>query len=132
MAISLISWNCHGYRAHLEDLKTLVNSVHPICVGLQETMLSPLIQTKLKHYNIIRKDNIHDARPIGGVALLYSQATAIQINIRTQFTLCSLYLPPKQIIRPSDFDDLVDQVPAPFIIFGDWKLYGVAPTPIVE
>ncbi|GIY13982.1 putative RNA-directed DNA polymerase from transposon X-element [Caerostris extrusa] len=79
-------------------------------------MLSPLIQTKLKHYNIIRKDNIHDARPIGGVALLYSQsfpskivpfntplqATAIQINIRKHFTLCSLYLPPKQIIRPSD------------------------------
>ncbi|GIY01809.1 putative RNA-directed DNA polymerase from transposon X-element [Caerostris extrusa] len=68
MAISLISWNCHGYRAHL------AHRVHPICVGLQETMLSPLIQTKLKHYNIIRKDNIHDARPIGGVALLYSQS----------------------------------------------------------
>ncbi|GIX70573.1 hypothetical protein CEXT_63641 [Caerostris extrusa] len=135
MAISLISWNCHRYRAHLGDLKTLVNSVHPIFVGLQETMLSPLIQIKLKPYNIIQKDNIHDARPIGGVDLLYSQsfpskivpsntslqATAIQINIRTQFTLCSLYLPPKQIIRPSDLDDLVDQLPAPFIIFGDWN-----------
>ncbi|GIY86509.1 putative RNA-directed DNA polymerase from transposon X-element [Caerostris extrusa] len=138
MAISIISWNCHGYRAHLDDLKTLINSVHPICVGLQETMLYPLIQTKLKHYNIIRKDNIHDARPIGGVALLYSQsfpskivpldtlqATAIQINIRTHFTLCSLYLPPKQIIRPSELDDLVDLLPAPLIIFGDWNGHNV-------
>ncbi|GIY76447.1 hypothetical protein CDAR_124761 [Caerostris darwini] len=74
MAIRLLSWNCHGYRSHLDDIKSLVNSVHPICIGLQETMLSPPIPTKLKQYHILRKDNIHNSRPVGGVALLYSES----------------------------------------------------------
>ena len=133
MALSIISWNCHGYRTHTDDIKDLINVYKPVCVGLQETLLNPTISPKIKHYNFNRKDNIQNARATGGVALMHStsfpvrninlnsplQAVAIQIQINTLLTICSIYLPPSEPIQQIELNKLVDELPGPFIIMGD-------------
>ncbi|GBN81339.1 hypothetical protein AVEN_205178-1, partial [Araneus ventricosus] len=104
-------------------------------MALQETLLSPAIEAKIKNYNIIRKDNLQNERSVGGVAILYLQnlpskpvhlnttlqAVAVQVRIKTLTTVCSIYLPPSQTIQQSELDALVRQLPPPFIILGDWN-----------
>ncbi|GFU43454.1 uncharacterized protein TNCV_53531 [Trichonephila clavipes] len=39
----------------------------------------------------------------------------------TTSSVCCLYLPPNVVIRQQDLNDLVDQLPAPFVILGDFN-----------
>ncbi|GBO37413.1 putative RNA-directed DNA polymerase from transposon X-element, partial [Araneus ventricosus] len=133
MAINLLSWNCHGFRTHIDDIKNIINKYLPICIALQETYLTPEKDPKIKNYSIQRKDNIQNGRAVGGVALLYSQrfssrplaldttlqAVAIQIDIKMLLTICAIYIPPNLTINQNELNTLVCQLPAPFIIMGD-------------
>ncbi|GBN91126.1 hypothetical protein AVEN_181474-1 [Araneus ventricosus] len=133
MAINLISWNCHGFRAHSAEFKTLINKYQPICICIQETYLSPNIDPRIANYSFLRKDNINTSRATGGVAIVYSnlfpskpvcintplQAVAIQIHIKMPITICTIYLPPHQIISLNELDNLIVQLPTPFILLGD-------------
>ncbi|GFX67726.1 hypothetical protein TNCV_4733181 [Trichonephila clavipes] len=49
------------------------------------------------------------------------QALAVRIHSTSLFTVCCLYLPPNTVIRQHDLNDLVDQLPAPFVILGDFN-----------
>ncbi|XP_035211813.1 DNA polymerase kappa-like [Stegodyphus dumicola] len=108
----------------------LVNTKHT------KTLLKPGKQTKLsKVLAIFRKDNIVGERASGGVSLLASldypsnslplitslQVVAIQINLRTLVSVCSVYLPPNVHIDQRDLDSLIEQLPEPFVIIGDFN-----------
>ncbi|GBN80570.1 hypothetical protein AVEN_108220-1 [Araneus ventricosus] len=130
----LVSWNCRGIRTKLVDVKALVNSFHPVCVALQETFLKPNAHLKLRGYNCVRKDN-DTGTSSGGVCLLTSnlfpsttlnlhtslQAVAVQVHIKTLVTVCYIYLPPNDAISQNDLNFFVDQLPAPFILLGDFN-----------
>ncbi|GFU40376.1 putative RNA-directed DNA polymerase from transposon X-element [Trichonephila clavipes] len=47
------------------------------------------------------------------------QAVTVRIHSTSLFTVCCLYLPPNDVIRQQDLNDLVNQLPAPFVILGD-------------
>ncbi|XP_055943785.1 uncharacterized protein LOC129974977 [Argiope bruennichi] len=49
------------------------------------------------------------------------QAVAVQVHVRTLVTICCLYLPPHGVICQQDLDNLVDQLPSPFLLLGDFK-----------
>ncbi|GBN87328.1 hypothetical protein AVEN_95539-1 [Araneus ventricosus] len=133
MAIHLTSWNCHGLQAHIDDLKSIINKYQPVCIGLQETYLAPGVDIKITNYKIIRKDNIHSSQANGGVALMFLQsfpckpvplnttiqAVAIEFHVSILLTICTIYLPPNQTICQSELDNLLGQLPAPFILLGD-------------
>ncbi|GBN51438.1 hypothetical protein AVEN_151283-1 [Araneus ventricosus] len=132
--VPLVSWNCRGIRTKLVDVKALVNSFHPVCVALQETFLKPNAHLKLRGYNCVRKD-IDTGIASGGVRLLTSnhypsttlnlhtslQAVAVQVHIKTLVTVCCIYLPPNDAISRNDLNILVDQLPAPFVLLGDFN-----------
>ncbi|GFU20752.1 putative RNA-directed DNA polymerase from transposon X-element [Trichonephila clavipes] len=46
------------------------------------------------------------------------QAVAVRIHSTSLITVCCLYLPPNTVIHQHDLNNLVDQLPAPFIILG--------------
>ena len=46
-------------------------------------------------------------------------AVAIQLDLNRKYTLCSLYLHPNEQIDYNDLDNLIRQLPRPFIILGD-------------
>ena len=46
------------------------------------------------------------------------QAVAVSITLHRVITLCSIYIPPSSRLSLKDLDDLVPQLPSPFILLG--------------
>ncbi|GFY17258.1 putative RNA-directed DNA polymerase from transposon X-element [Trichonephila clavipes] len=76
-----------------------------------------------------------NASPTGGVCLFTSnlypsnivtlhtslQDVAVRIHIRSLVTVCCVYLPPNDVVPQVDLNQLVSQLPAPFILLGDFN-----------
>jgi ribonuclease HI len=133
--MAIISWNCHGFRQHISDIRDLVNLYNPACIALQETLLHENVDAKLRHFSCLRKDYSNGERASGGVALLTShdypthpltlytdlQAVAVQIHIHSLVTICNIYLPPNKKVTQNSLNNLINQLPSPFIIVGDFN-----------
>ncbi|GBO08910.1 putative RNA-directed DNA polymerase from transposon X-element, partial [Araneus ventricosus] len=128
---TFISWNCRGFMNKSSELKDIINKHNPACIALQETYLKT-DKHYIRNYEIFSKHHIQD-RASGGVALLAAshipsmslnlntnlQAVAIRIQMQSLVTVCSLYLPPSERISQTDLNNLISQLPSPFIILGD-------------
>ncbi|GFX36913.1 putative RNA-directed DNA polymerase from transposon X-element [Trichonephila clavipes] len=131
----LISWNCRGLRTRLDDLKSIISTYQPACVALQETFLKSTMTMQVRGYNCVRRDVDGDTSPTGGVCLFTSnlypstvvtlhtslQAVAVRIHIHSLVTVCCVYLPPNDVVPQVDLNHLVSQLPAPFILLGDFN-----------
>ncbi|GFX38829.1 probable RNA-directed DNA polymerase from transposon X-element [Trichonephila clavipes] len=129
----------------IDDVKDIIRQYHPVCVALQETFLKSCHTTKIRRYGCVRKDT-EGPSVSGGVCIFTSlyvpssalplhtslQAVAVRIHSTSLITVCCLYLPPNTVIHQHDLNNLVDQLPAPFIILGDFNghstLWGSATT----
>ncbi|GFW99908.1 putative RNA-directed DNA polymerase from transposon X-element [Trichonephila clavipes] len=135
---SFVSWNCRGLTTRLGYLKSIISTYHPACVALQETFLKSTIAMRVRGYNCVRRDVDGDSSPpppTGGVCLftynLYPskvvtlhtslQAVAVRIHIHSLVTVCCAYLPPNDLVSQVDLNQLVAQLPAPFILLGDFN-----------
>ena len=135
--LSIMQWNCQGLRAKYESLKILIHKNFPICISLQEIMLG---QNRLcpKEYFIYCNEHLADEGRHGGSALMIRQdivhtkiplqtnlqAVAVQICTKKKYAICSIYLPPNnendQNLK-QDLDNLIDQLPRPFLLLGDFN-----------
>ncbi|GBN35890.1 putative RNA-directed DNA polymerase from transposon X-element, partial [Araneus ventricosus] len=101
----------------------------------RETFLTFNILFKLRGYNSVRKDAATGTRHSGGVCILTSnlypstpltlhtslQAVAVQVHARTLVTVCSVYIPPHDVISHHVLDNLIEQLPTPFLLLGDFN-----------
>ncbi|GFW40287.1 putative RNA-directed DNA polymerase from transposon X-element [Trichonephila clavipes] len=128
-----------------DDVKDIIRQYHPVCVALQETFLKSCHTTKIRRYGCVRKDT-EGPSVSGGVCIFTSldvpssalplhtslQAVAVRIHSTSLITVCCLYLPPNTVVHQHDLNNLVDQLPAPFVILGDFNghstLWGSAKT----
>ncbi|GBL88473.1 putative RNA-directed DNA polymerase from transposon X-element [Araneus ventricosus] len=132
----VVSWNCRGFHSKVCHIKDMIYEMHPVCIALQETYLKPADIAKIKRYSLVRKDNENESgRASGGVALLVShdtpssvvtlhtnlQAVAVRVMLSNLVTVCTLYLPPSTSVNDRDLNRLVDELPTPFIIIGDFN-----------
>ncbi|GBN09470.1 hypothetical protein AVEN_175389-1, partial [Araneus ventricosus] len=76
-----------------------------------------------------------NGRASGGVALLVAhdspciplnlntqlQAVAARIQVQSFLTICNLYLPPNQPIDQTHLNNLISQLPVPFLLLGDFN-----------
>ncbi|GBO38956.1 putative RNA-directed DNA polymerase from transposon X-element [Araneus ventricosus] len=113
----------------------MINNLQPVCIGLQETFLISNIPLKLRGYNSVRKDAATGTHHSGGVCILTSnlypsspltlhtslQAVAVQVHARTLVTVFSVYIPPHDIIGHHVLDNLIEQLPTPFLLLGDFN-----------
>ncbi|GFV56310.1 putative RNA-directed DNA polymerase from transposon X-element [Trichonephila clavipes] len=121
-------------RSHTDDVKDIIRQYHPVFVALQETFLKSCHKTKIRRYGCVRKDT--DGSSVsGGVCIFTSldvpsgapplrtslQAVAVRIHYTSLITVCCPYLPPNTVIHQHGLNNLVDQLPAPFIILGDFN-----------
>ncbi|GBO07701.1 hypothetical protein AVEN_137423-1 [Araneus ventricosus] len=98
----------YGETYNEVDLKGFINFLNPVCIGLQETFLSSSISLKLRGYNCVWKDAA-------------TRSLSLQVHARTLVTVCSVYLPPHNVISQQDPYTLVDQLPTPFILLSDFN-----------
>ncbi|GFW75431.1 probable RNA-directed DNA polymerase from transposon X-element [Trichonephila clavipes] len=114
-----------------------MNEHLPVCVALQETLLKPSCTSNIQGYSILRKDCNTGERACGGVALLIKHATpfspvlihtslqavAVQVSIFSTVTICNVYLPPNVPLNFRELQELIDQLPSPIILLGDFNAH---------
>ncbi len=102
-------------RANWEDLQLLLRRFQPVCVALQETMVTSYCHPPPSGYSVFYSPHGPAQGHHGGTALLIPvsqgaafshfslnstlQAVAIQLHLMRVFTICSLYLPPNTVER---------------------------------
>ena len=138
MAHTIINWNCRGFRKNSDEIKMLLQDHDPMALCLQETFLRPNKVFSFRKYASYHCYSLSsDDRAIGGSSILVKhniihreirlntnlQAVAISLSLHKTFTLCSIYLPPSKRLLEQELDDLIDQLPAPFILTGDFNAH---------
>ena len=129
-----MQWNIRGYRANYYNLRTLIHNTNPYCICLQEVKLSEDSTYCPRNFTIHVKRR-QDDQPHGGVAILVRkelpstvlhlntnlQAVAIRLQIDKLYTVFSLYLPPNDPATKQQIDNLISQLPEPFLLLGDYN-----------
>ena len=135
MTNNILLWNCRSIKANVEELNVLVDKQKPVAVCLQETFLKDSDGFTLKDHSCYSKNCSDSDRASGGVAIIVNnsvphhlikletilQAVAVNISLNKTITLCSVYLPPSLPIDVKKLDHLVDQLPEPLILMGDFN-----------
>ena len=133
----LIQWNCRGLKTNFNELKLLFQKHNPLIFALQETHLKESDNITFRSYELYNafspvEDN---DRAKGGSSLLIKQgiihshiplitnlqAVAVRVTLHKTVTLCSIYIPPSSHLDLKALDNLVEQLPPPFLLLGDFN-----------
>ena len=131
----IIQWNCRGIRSKSENLKVLCREMNPKVICLQETKLGESDFNAGMNYCVYKSPPLVSERAKGGTALIVSkniqheivnintslQATAVRVLFDKLITVCSLYLPPDLCFNTADLQNLITQLPSPFLLLGDFN-----------
>ena len=130
----ILQWNVRGVRARHQDISVLIKEQDPSCICLQELKLPNNSKFNIcnlyKSYLKLPNDN---EIPKGGTMIAVKTSIShhhIQLNTNLQAvavsfasgnikSLCSIYLPPDELIPEDQMSELVDQLPRPTLIVGD-------------
>lgn len=135
MVFKIIQWNCRGYYTRLERIQQIIRESQPNILCLQETNYKPDHIPKLKHFHSYNHYRISVARASGGVTIFVSdklytkklsvktdlECVAVNIWCPTKITVCNIYIPPDYNLRKNELENLVDQLPTPYILVGDFN-----------
>lgn len=137
--MEILQWNIRGLRANFEELKAILNDKTVKIACLQETKLRESDTCSLKGFDSYQKSQLaSNDTATGGAAVLVRrgvphqevalqtslQSVAVTVNLHVTLTICSIYLPPGR--RPDELrelDNLVSQLPPPFLILGDFNAH---------
>ena len=137
MSLSLLNWNIRGLRSNSTELKVLLRDYNACVVALQETKLSSSSFMFGLNYTFYGTNPRPGAPPAGGAAILVRrdvnscsvtlvtalQAAAVSVTLDRTYTVCSLYLEPGLQVSLQDLHELIDQLPSPFILVGDFNAH---------
>ena len=118
-------------KANFEELTHLLTEQKPVAVCLQETFLKDSDMLNLKYHSCFFKNCNDNDKASGGVALILNNyvphqsvkldSTLQAVALNKTITLCSVYLPPTSRIDIKELDHLIEQLPKPFILMGDFN-----------
>ena len=131
--MSIVQWNCRGLRANYEEI-LLISNLCPTVICLQETLVKSSDSVNLRGFSSYVSPASDTAA--GGVAILIRdaphspvslsttlQAVAVRITLHRPITVCSLYVPPSSRLDDLLLEDLVRQLPSPFLLLGDFNAH---------
>ena len=135
IANEIIQWNCRGLKANFNELLLLLTALCPSIVCLEETSFKPNDNLNIRGYTLY--NHIHQAGDMasGGSSVIINnsvphsqillntnlQAIAAKATLHKTIHVCSLYLPPNSRINIADLEHLIQHLPKPFIIMGDFN-----------
>ena len=130
---NLIQWNCRGLKANYNEIFRLIKDFTPSVICLQETLLKKTDSISFKGYSTFNYIFNNNDRAAGGASVVVSnrvphsqinlntplQAVAVRATLHKTVTICSVYLPPNVAIQYEDLNNLIKQLPEPFVLLGD-------------
>ena len=135
----IIQWNCRGVKPRFEELLLLLSLLRPSVFCLQETFLKPNDTFTFKGFNVYNHIHSDCLRASGGSSLLvhsslpqrqinlktHLQAVAVSITLDKEITFCSIYIPPSYSLRSEQLTSLLQQLPSPYMLVGDFNGHNV-------
>ena len=132
---SILQWNCRGLKANYNEILILTTLLAPSVICLQETFLKQTDMISFKNYTIYNYITDANQKASGGTSILIKsdtphrnidinsnlQAIAVNVTLSKPITICSIYLPPHDIFSKHDLGNLINQLPQPFILLGDFN-----------
>lgn len=135
----IVQWNCEGLKQKVDVLKEIIREKDPVCICLQETKLKYNADFKINGFKEFLKskqlqegENAHggvgiwiqNSKPAHQVPLQTNlQAVAVSVMLHKTITICSLYLPPNEPITRQEIENLLHQLPKPFLVLGDYNAH---------
>ncbi|KAL4096826.1 hypothetical protein QTP88_021709 [Uroleucon formosanum] len=134
----LIQWNLNGFQKKINELKILIAEHSSDLICLQETNFTDQTYKTLRNYICYTKNRTNGLRASGGVAIyvkpffsskqinvkIHLEAIAISIQLNAiNLNVCNLYLPNQTKIELSDIENIIKQLPKPFMILGDFNAH---------
>ncbi|GFN87445.1 RNA-directed DNA polymerase from mobile element jockey [Plakobranchus ocellatus] len=133
---TVVQWNIRGLRSNFKELKLLLNRSQSAVVALQECRLGEG-QVPPRGYTLLLPQG---GSPRGEAALLIRNGTrfseidlktglhaaAATISLEKTLTVCSLYLPPNSPVSKLSLAGLLEQIPKPFLVLGDFNAHSPA------
>ena len=132
---TIIQWNIQSINKKGTELQTLMNEYHPLCICLQEACILKPNLINYKRYDLhLSPPSRLDRYEKGAAILIHKtlyytpiplttrlQAVALRVKLDKEYTICSIYLPPRneEEITQAAIQSLIDQLPTPFLILGD-------------
>ncbi|CAH2095351.1 unnamed protein product [Euphydryas editha] len=137
--LDILQWNINGFYRRKQRLKILLTERNPSCICLQETNFKNNCCHKLSGYEAIFKNRNNSLHASGGVVSYIKsnifvskvslntnlEAVAGIINYPTNITLCNIYLPNSTVLNKEDLIDLIEQLPKPFLLVGDFNSHSL-------
>ena len=125
----IIQWNCPGLKPNYNEASLLFSEYNPSVFCFQETFLKP-DNISLKGFNIYNYVHTVCLRPSGVASIFVKssfpqrkidlqtelQATAVSVTLDREITICSIYIPPSFSLKSKHLDNLLQQLPSPFIM----------------
>ena len=118
----------------------MLKDFDPTVLCCQETYLKPNNIIEFQKYVSyhVHSEGV-DGRACGGVSVLVKksiphrqitlntnlQAVAVVLSLHKTITICSIYIPPRYQLGNRELNDLLDQLPSPFILIGDMNAHNI-------
>lgn len=132
---SIIQWNINGLHKHNTDIHRAKTLIQPIALCFQETNLKLNTTFPIKGYNGFFQNRQTYLRTSGGVAIYVNnliesteihiqsplEVVAVSIRLKTPLCICNIYLPDSTTFTFNDLNDIIQQLPKPFIFLGDFN-----------
>ena len=126
-----MQWNIRSINVHRHDLLILIKEKNPICICLNETFLENTKGFVIKGYTTYHTGSINQQGnlilvrkdiPFTPCTLRSSMnVLAVQIKLDQLLTICSIYLKPNMPIDQGKLNELISQLPQPFLLLGDFN-----------
>uniref|UniRef100_A0A1B0CBY7 Reverse transcriptase domain-containing protein n=1 Tax=Lutzomyia longipalpis TaxID=7200 RepID=A0A1B0CBY7_LUTLO len=133
----IIQYNINGFYNNFVDLNLLSKDYDPLIFALQETHLTGRSTPTFSGFQIFWKNHPSNTAKGGTAILTKSSLQASEVPLRTSLectavqtrihgknlTVCSLYLNPNERINYENLQNLLSQLPTPFLILGDYNAH---------
>ena len=139
--MNIIQWNTCGIKPKVRngDVSYLMKNYNCPILVTQETKLPHEAIFRIKGYKSYLKSlPINEGeKSHGGVGIFVKnfassyeiplntvlQAVAVSVKITQRITICSIYLPPDEVISKEEIQNVLNQLPKPFMILGDFNAH---------
>ena len=135
----IIQWNCRGLKPNYNEVSLLISEYNPSVFCFQETFLKPDDNISLRGFNIYNYVHTGCLMPSGGASIFVKssfsqrkiylqtelQATAVSVTLDREITICSVYIPPSFSLNSQHLDNLLQQLPSPYILLGDFNGHNI-------
>ena len=136
----------HHLKANYNEILILMSLFSPSVICLQKTFLKQSDNVSFRDFKMFNYICPDGQRASGGTSIMVKsnvphsqfylntnlQAVAVNVNLSKKVTICSIYLPPSDTLSKHSLVNLIDQLPHPFMLVGDFnghsKVWGCSDT----